>query len=480
MRKVLGGIVLIAGVAGLGYWGAKDHALDMQNAIDARASAAVQGAVHSVTTQTIGRDIRISGIADSEAERERLIAALNDVEGRRVVQDDLEILPVADPFTIAATRKAGQTRLQGNVPSEAMRAALEQSGASGVETLTLASGAPERWEGAIGAGLATLSSMEEGTVSLTGDTLRLTGLVDTPADRDALIASLTLPEGYVLDNDIETRDDGKPIAFDVSFDAAQGVNVEGKLPNGLDVAQIGAALGVDKINGDVQAGIAGAPDGALALLSKLKGWLPELENVTLSFEEAGAKLSGVTGAGVNTALVQSGLAADFGQEAQVELSALGTLPQTGTTRTNAATGMKERFEFGAWLPDIRFSPSLGACDKQSQNLLASMKINFLSGSADLGPRSLRAINALASVMGRCVREAGLIAELGGHTDNTGSGNYELSAARAQAVRDAMIARGVPGEALSAVGYGPSKPIASNASEAGRAANRRTTVRWAQQ
>jgi len=47
-----------------------------------------------------------------------------------------------------------------------------------------------------------------------------------------------------------------------------------------------------------------------------------------------------------------------------------------------------------------------------------------------------------------------------------------------AVQNAMIARGVPAEALTAVGYGASKPIADNSTEAGRAANRRTTVRWA--
>jgi OOP family OmpA-OmpF porin len=147
---------------------------------------------------------------------------------------------------------------------------------------------------------------------------------------------------------------------------------------------------------------------------------------------------------------------------------------------NAATGTTERFQFGSWLPKMDFTPSLKTCTAQSDKLLASTKINFLSGSTDLGPRSLRAINAMGSILGRCVREAGLIVELGGHTDSTGSGNFELSAARAIAVREAMIARGVPEGAISAVGYGPSKPIADNATETGRSANRRTTVRWAQQ
>jgi hypothetical protein len=58
MRKFLGIVVLAAGVGALGYWGAKDQALDMQNAISERAVAAVSGAVHGVTTRVEGRDIR--------------------------------------------------------------------------------------------------------------------------------------------------------------------------------------------------------------------------------------------------------------------------------------------------------------------------------------------------------------------------------------------------------------------------------------
>lgn len=480
MRKLFGGIVLAAGVAGLGYWGAKDHAFNMESTIAERANNAVAGAVHSVETEINGRDISIRGLADSEAERDTLIAALNAVEGRRVVTDALDILPVANPFTIAASRKDGQTLLQGNVPTEAMRAALVQSGAAGVEGLTMASGAPERWEGAIGAGLATLSKMDEGAVSLTGQTMRLTGLLDTPADRDTLIAGLSLPDGYTLENDIETRDDGKPVAFDVTYNIAEGVSVDGKLPKGLEQAQIADALGIASVSGETTSGIAGEPSGALAMLAKLKEWLPELETAHVSINENGMSLGAMTGAGVNTALVSAGLEKDLGTDVKLDIRASSLRPNSGATRVNAATGQTERFEYGAWLPKIDFAPSLSTCGAQSDKVLANAKINFLSGSADLGPRSLRAINAMASVFGLCVRDAGLFVEIGGHTDNTGSGNYELSAIRAQAVMDAMAARGVTREHMTAIGFGASKPIADNATDAGRAANRRTTLRWAQQ
>lgn len=478
MRKLFGGLVLAAGVGGLGYWGAKDHAQDMQAAITSEAQTAVAGAIHAVETQVNGRDIRITGTADSDAERDALVAALNAVDGRRVVLDELEVLPQADPFTIAATRKSGATLLQGNVSSEAARAALAQTGAAGVEGLTLAGGAPTRWEAAVGAGLGTLSKLEDGAMSLNGTQMRLSGIVDTPDDRDALLASLALPEGYTLSSEIETRDDGRPIGYGIAFDAATGLTVNGKLPNGLDQAMIAEALGVKQVQGDAEAGIKGSAEPALAALGKLTSWLPEFETAKITMAGDSFTLEGTTTPGANAGLIAEAMKADIGEGMDIALAPTKSLPQDGAERVNASTGQREHFRFGAWLPKLDFQPSVKTCGVQAEAVMTRSKINFLSGSADLGPRAIRAINALAAVMGKCVLEAGLIAELGGHTDSTGSNNYELSAARAEAVRRAMIARGVPEEHLSAVGYGPSKPIADNSTEAGRAANRRTTVRWA--
>jgi OmpA-OmpF porin, OOP family len=65
-------------------------------------------------------------------------------------------------------------------------------------------------------------------------------------------------------------------------------------------------------------------------------------------------------------------------------------------------------------------------------------------------------------------------EIGGHTDSRGlaSANQQLSEARANAVRDYLIGRGIDGARLKATGYGAGKPIASNNTAAGRQKNRR--------
>ncbi|MEZ5558138.1 MAG: OmpA family protein [Pseudomonadales bacterium] len=65
----------------------------------------------------------------------------------------------------------------------------------------------------------------------------------------------------------------------------------------------------------------------------------------------------------------------------------------------------------------------------------------------------------------------------GHTDSAGTDAYNqsLSERRAQAVVQALTNSGIEGSRLSAVGYGESRPIASNATAEGRQKNRRVTV-----
>ena len=65
----------------------------------------------------------------------------------------------------------------------------------------------------------------------------------------------------------------------------------------------------------------------------------------------------------------------------------------------------------------------------------------------------------------------------GHTDSQGSANLNqvLSQRRAEAVRDALIQKGVDGSRLRAVGLGKDRPVADNGTAEGRARNRRVEV-----
>lgn len=68
-------------------------------------------------------------------------------------------------------------------------------------------------------------------------------------------------------------------------------------------------------------------------------------------------------------------------------------------------------------------------------------------------------------------------EVAGYTDSVGSYEYNqgLSDRRAQAVADYLVSLGVPADKLSAKGFGPDDPVASNDTDAGRAQNRRVEL-----
>lgn len=101
-------------------------------------------------------------------------------------------------------------------------------------------------------------------------------------------------------------------------------------------------------------------------------------------------------------------------------------------------------------------------------------IFFASGTATLQAESNPALDAAA----RLLRErASLALDVVGHTDNQGGDafNLDLSRQRAAAVVAALTARGVPAGRLGSRGMGASQPVADNATEEGRARNRRVEL-----
>lgn len=105
----------------------------------------------------------------------------------------------------------------------------------------------------------------------------------------------------------------------------------------------------------------------------------------------------------------------------------------------------------------------------------SRPILFAYNRADIDSSSLYIIDELVDAMDRYER---VIIEIQGHTDNIGGEefNQKLSDERAKSVRDAMLARGISPNRLRARGFGLTVPVAPNATEEGRALNRRTVFK----
>jgi len=103
------------------------------------------------------------------------------------------------------------------------------------------------------------------------------------------------------------------------------------------------------------------------------------------------------------------------------------------------------------------------------------KMSFAVGSAQIQPEDFATLTKVK----RTLRIfPGQRAVIEGHTDSTGDSdfNFALSQRRADAVRTYILSNMARNEgSLTAVGYGPSRPVADNSTESGRAMNRRIDV-----
>ncbi len=99
---------------------------------------------------------------------------------------------------------------------------------------------------------------------------------------------------------------------------------------------------------------------------------------------------------------------------------------------------------------------------------------FETNKADLLPGAMRSIDKLAAFLKSYPNRKVLIE---GHTDSRGSEAYnlKLSQKRANAVKEALIERGIDPSRIIAKGYGEAYPVASNLTAAGRQQNRRVEI-----
>ncbi|OIQ93288.1 putative lipoprotein YiaD precursor [mine drainage metagenome] len=170
---------------------------------------------------------------------------------------------------------------------------------------------------------------------------------------------------------------------------------------------------------------------------------------------------------------------------------LGALTAGGNTGSSAMQGAALGAAVGAaggylWNQHLEKqkqqmqAASAGTGVQVSQTADNRLKINvpadagFAVGSAALSPRLQPVLAQLADGLRSNPSET---VQIVGYTDSTGGDaiNVPLSRSRARSVRDDLVARGVAAQRVTTAGMGAADPVASNATAAGRALNRRVEI-----
>ncbi len=123
------------------------------------------------------------------------------------------------------------------------------------------------------------------------------------------------------------------------------------------------------------------------------------------------------------------------------------------------------------LPPI-LDPERADVKTQLADFSVSTDLLFAYNSAELQPEALQRLDVISAYLADHPSYPIVVA---GHADSTGEPDYNLalSQARAEAVVLYLLSAGVA-NSLESIGYGDTEPIATNATEEGRAANRRVT------
>ncbi len=428
--------VLLLGTAVV--WGLQNEQNDLRDRVhSALISAEVQ--VQEIVIE--GRDVSLAGAPNAE-QRARAEAVVRELEGVRSIEwDDLPpiVIVPGDTSVPPGTGTPGTTTPPGSTPAP-------------TPTTAAPGAAPED-------AAYIFAALDQGV-------LRLSGAVPDPesAARIAAVAELIYAPFVEGSIEVDTSLESAPwVAGAASIIAVLPVVSTSSVEvSGLEATITGNAP-TDFRKAQLEGALTQALGPDVSVTSSI-----EVTDLDPPFFEARAPGDGTLVIGgfvpsqdVSDRIVGSA-AAVYGAD-NVE----GTLEvRPGVTETFSLYRVPVVFSLFAVVPQWEF-----AIDDDA--ITGSLKggATFAYGSSELSDELIGLLNIAAAIL---TRNPTLIGTVEGHTDDVGSEgfNQRLSEARAKAAIDYLVAAGVDPSRLVAVGLGESRPIADNATAAGRAANRR--------
>ena len=195
----------------------------------------------------------------------------------------------------------------------------------------------------------------------------------------------------------------------------------------------------------------------------------KLSSNSTTLEPDTSQMEQVTNAQIDT----TNLPKDTVAVAKVDSSISVNVPATKTMGVSLPNGQKLDLPEGTF--NYKFAKYLTDSSAKVNQTFTFDNLNFESNSPVLIAGSEKTVQDLAKIMTAYPR---VQVKLTGYTDNTGDSlqNRRLSAKRAFTVRNLLVTNGISDVRIDFAGKGSSNPVASNATEAGKAQNRRIEVK----
>ena len=412
--------------------------------------------------------VEITAIADSAKQKAALEAAIarRAPSGITLEMSISAPRPVLTPFTLRFTKDGDAVAFDAcSADTDAALDKIVRAAASvgfeGKADCVVGLGVPSvSWADAVSLGIAALDDLGGGTITFSDADVTLIAADTTPQSTfDRIIGQLEsdLPEVFSLHSVLPSKPDTDATQAEapefVATRSPEGiVQMRGRLS---DVAQEAAVLSFARAHfGTEDTYIATRQDPDLP-----NGWparvfagleaLSHLNNGTLIVQPDTVEVRGDTGSRTARADMSRLLSSKLGESADFAVAVV----------------------YDELLDPTANIPTPEECVARMNAVLEVKKITFEPGSADIDSSAVQQVEQLAAAFEDCDR---IRVEIGGHTDSQGREemNLNLSQQRADAVRSALVDRGVEPAALQAVGYGESQPIEDNGTEEGREANRR--------
>lgn len=416
-------------------------------------------------------EVEVTAISDSPAEKARLENDLNRrrPSGLRVVLDISAPRPVITPFTLRFLIDGEGARFDAcSAENERSRdrivAAAVAAGAEGAQTCTIGLGVPTpAWADAVTMALAALKELGAGSVTFSDADISLIA-ADTvlQADFDHVVGELesNLPEVFSLNAVLTPKADQAAETVVPEFTATLSdegmLDMRGRLGDQRSRDAVESYARARFGTGSVHTATRITPDmpqgWPVRVLAALEA-LGELASGQAVVREDSIEIRGLTGS----------------------TQARDTVARILTSKLGEGQTYKLSVRYDAKLDPLLGLPTPEECVAQINTLLATTKVSFEPGSAQLTRESGVLLDRMAEVLKGCP-DAPI--EIGGHTDSQGREemNLALSEDRAEAVLTALMDRRILTSHLTAMGYGETVPIASNDSETGRETNRRIEFR----